>query len=75
MKRRQAARWLLTFLAWLASVAVLAPICFFAVIFLAGPHSSLLPSAIQSVVLIVGWVAFLAVPILVARAVHRRLWR
>ena len=68
-------RWLLTLLAWAGSAALLAPICFLVVIVLAGPHSSLLPTPLQPVVLLLGWAAFLVVPVLVARAVWRRRGR
>jgi hypothetical protein len=65
-------RWLVAFLTWAASAALLAPICFFLVMLLAGPHSSLLPGPLQPVVLGIGWLIFLAVPILAARAAWRR---
>ena len=65
-------RALLTLLAWLVATAILAPVCFFAVIVLAGPHSSMLPSMIQPAVMLLGWIAFLVAPIFVARAVWRR---
>jgi len=65
-------RWILTLLAWLVSVALLAPLCFFAVIGLAGPHGGVLPSHLQPLVLIVGWALILIVPGLIARAVWRR---
>ena len=44
----------------------------FAVMVLAGPHSSLLPQPLQIVALVLGWCAVLAVPILVARKVWLR---
>jgi uncharacterized membrane protein len=66
-------RALLTLFAWLLATAILAPVCFFAVIVLAGPHSSMLPSFIQPGVLLLGWLVLLTVPILIARAVWRRL--
>ena len=66
---------MLTALAWIASVAVLAPICFFAAIVLAGPHSSVLPSIIQPGVLALCWIVFLAGPVLIARWVWRRSLR
>jgi hypothetical protein len=65
-------RWIFALLAWAASVAVLAPVCFFGVIFLAGPHSSLLPAWLQSVVLLLGWLVVVVAPFLIARAVWRR---
>jgi hypothetical protein len=58
--------------AWLLCSALLAPICFFAAVILAGPHSSVLPSIVQPVVLVLCWIVFLAVPLLVARRVWRR---
>jgi hypothetical protein len=68
-------RWLLTVLAWALSFALLAPVCFVAVILLAGPHSSVLPALLQPVVLVFGWVVFLVAPVLIARAVWRRTGR
>ena len=68
-------RLILTALAWIVSAAVLAPICFFGAIILAGPHSSMLPSVIQPAVLLLFWIVFLAVPIVAARLVWRRLGR
>jgi hypothetical protein len=66
------ARALITFIAWTASFAVLAPVCFFLTVLLAGPHSSMLPSAVQPAVWVLGWVIVLAAPILVARRVWLR---
>ena len=65
-------RALLTLIAWVVATAILAPVCFFAVIVLAGPHSSMLPSVVQPGVLLLGWLVFLIVPILIARRVWRR---
>ena len=65
-------RWVLAMLAWLVATAVLGPVSFFVVILVAGPHSSMLPSTIQPLVLITGLVVFFAVPVLVARSVWRR---
>jgi hypothetical protein len=66
------ARVLIAFIAWTASFAVLAPVCFFVTLLLAGPHSSMLPSVVQPAVLVLGWLVLLAAPLLVARAVWRR---
>ena len=66
------ARVLITFIAWSAVAALLAPVCFFAVILLAGPHSSMLPSAVQPAVLLLGWAAWVVVPIYVARRIWQR---
>ena len=60
-------RRLLAMLAWLLAVAILGPLIFVVAIVLAGPHSSMLPSAIQRLVLISGWVVFLTGPVFVAR--------
>ena len=64
-------RWILTILAWLASVLIVTPVALFSVLVLAGPHAGLLPQSLEMVVLLVGWVAVLGVPILVAR----RVWK
>ena len=68
-------RWLLALLAWLGSLVLLAPLCFFAAIVLAGPHSSILPSFLQPLVLVSGWAIVLVVPVWVARVVWRRVGR
>jgi hypothetical protein len=68
-------RWLLALLAWLGSLVLLAPLCFFAAIVLAGPHSSILPSFLQPLVLVLGWASVLVVPVWVARVVWRRVGR
>jgi uncharacterized membrane protein len=65
-------RWLLTSLAWLVATAVLLPICFFAVIVLAGPHGGMLPRVLESPVFVACWLVLLVVPVLAARAVWRR---
>ena len=70
-----AVRWLLVVLAWVVSAALLAPICFFVAILLAGPHSSMLPGVLQPLVLLLGWAVFLVTPVLVARGVWRRTGR
>ena len=61
-------RWVIAVVVWIATAAVLAPVCFYAVLILAGPHSSMLPSTIQPAVLIAGWLVVLVTPILLARA-------
>jgi hypothetical protein len=65
-------RVLLTAAAYLASLAVLAPVLFFLVLVLAGPHSSLLPSRLQPAVVIAGWLTLLLAPIAIAARVWRR---
>jgi hypothetical protein len=70
-----AVRWVLTLLTWFISVALLAPVCFLAVIGLAGPHGGALPSTLQPLVLILGWAVVLIVPVCVARAAWRHASR
>jgi len=65
-------RWILAIVSGIVAAAILAPVCFFVALILAGPHSSLLPSAIQPAVLVMGWIVFLGAPLLVARTVWRR---
>lgn len=72
---RPFARVLIAFVAWSAALAVLSPIVFVAMVVLAGPHSSMLPSAAQPVVWLLGWAAVLLVPVLVARMAWRRTQR
>jgi hypothetical protein len=68
-------RWTLAVVVWIVTAAVLAPVCFFAVLILAGPHSSMLPSIVQPAVLLTGWLIFLVTPVLLARAVWLRASR
>jgi hypothetical protein len=65
-------RWTLTLVAWAVSTAVLVPVCFFAVLILAGPHSDLLPGFMGGPMLILGWLIFLGAPIWIARVVWKR---
>lgn len=65
-------RALLTAAAFLVSIAVLAPVLFFVAIVLAGPHSSMLPSSVQPLVVIAASMTLLVAPIAIARAVWRR---
>jgi hypothetical protein len=65
----------LTVLAVVLSLCVTAVVMFFAVLILAGPHGSTVPSALQPAVLVVGWLVVVAVPLAVARWVWRRLAR
>lgn len=58
---------------YLFALAVTVPVAFFAVIILAGPHSGLLPSWLEAIVLALGWLAVLLVPVLVARRVWQRV--
>jgi hypothetical protein len=57
---------------WILSTAVLAPICYFGVILLAGPHSDILPDWLSPAILALGGLILLVVPVLLARAVWRR---
>ena len=72
---RPVARVLIAFIAWSAAFAVLSPIVFFGTVLLAGPHSSMLPSAMQPAVWLLGWAAVLLGPALVARVAWRRTGR
>ena len=69
------ARVLIAFIAWTAAFAVLSPVCFFVVVLLAGPHSSMLPSAVQPAIWALGWLALLVLPIVVARRAWLRTGR
>ncbi|MGQ0655588.1 MAG: hypothetical protein ACT4P4_25565 [Betaproteobacteria bacterium] len=64
-------RVVLTALAYLASLVLVAAGALVAVAFLAGPHAGLLPQPAEIAVLVLGWLAVLVLPVLVAR----RVWR
>jgi hypothetical protein len=70
-----AARAFIAVIVWAATAAALAPVCFFATILLAGPHSDLLPSVLQPPVLLLGLAVFLLVPLAAARMAWRRTQR
>lgn len=65
-------RILLTFGAYLASLATIAVVAFFVVVILAGPHAGLLPRPLEAVVLVAGWLAVLVAPVWIAIVVWRR---
>ena len=65
-------RILITVLAILISAVVTAAVAFYAVIFLAGPHGGVLPSAFQSPALAMGWLAVIGVPVFIGRWTWRR---
>ena len=60
---------------WLATLLVVAVIALVLVLFVAGPHSGLLPQPLEVLVIIVAWAAVLVLPILASRAVLRRFDR
>jgi hypothetical protein len=66
---------LLTALAYLLVLSILAVATFFAVLVFAGPHSDVLPGWMEPVVLILGWLVVLVVPAGAAAWVWRRLGR
>ena len=52
---------------------MLAPLCFFAVMSLAGPHGGILPGSLHGLVFVVAWALLVGGPVLVASIVRRRL--
>lgn len=64
------AKVLLAFFLTLIATVVVAAIVVLVVV---GPHTGLLPPALETIVLAVGWLAVIVVPLLVARRVARRL--
>ncbi len=62
----------IAFLVTLFIVAALAVVC---VMLLAGPHSGIMPPALEPVVLALGWLAVLGLPAFVAYRVWRKLGR
>jgi hypothetical protein len=67
-------RVILTILTYIVTLVPVAIAAFFIVIFLAGPHAGILPSWLESVVLILAWLVVFVVPGLVAHGVWRR-WK
>ena len=63
---------LLSLATFVIGVPLVAAILWFPVILLAGPHSSILPSAIQSLVLLGGLASVAVVPAWLALKVYRR---
>ena len=61
--------------AWFLATMLCAPIVFFLVLVLAGPHGGALPASLAPAVLIGGWVILLGLPVLVARRVYLRMSR
>lgn len=68
-------RLLAVALAYIVSLVLTAVVTFFAVIFVAGPHSDVLPNWLQTPALLLGCALVIAVPALVARRVWRSLSR
>jgi hypothetical protein len=66
---------LATTLAYFLALAVVASVAFVVVMFLAGPHSGLLPFWLEGVVGAAGWLAVLVLPVLLARKVWRSFAR
>lgn len=73
MNDRNALRVLITAAAYCLTLLVVVAIAFIVVIFVAGPHSGLLPPALEVVVIALGWLGVLILPVLAAWLVWRRL--
>ena len=68
-------RWFAAIGTYLGSLVLVAAVSFVVVIFLAGPHAGLLPHFLEVAMLILGWLAVLVVPAVVAWKVWQRLGR
>ena len=66
-------RILITGLVYLGSLTVTLPAAFVLALILAGPHSSLLPSVLQPLVLILGWAAVIFLPLTAAVWMWKKL--
>ena len=66
-------RLVLAMLAYITTLAVVAGAAFIVVMMLAGPHAGMLPHGLEVLVMLLGWLAVLLVPFLLARRVWRRL--
>jgi hypothetical protein len=63
-------KWLFSITTFFVSLALCAAIGFFSLLFLAGPHSSIVPVWAEKIVLLLGWVFAVGVPLLLARNVY-----
>ena len=70
-----AARAFIAVIVWAATAAVLAPVCFFVTVLLAGPHSDMLPSMLQPPVWLLGWGVWLTAPLAAAGVAWTRTRR
>lgn len=68
-------KYIATAVVYIVTLAVVAVLSFFTVLVLAGPHAEILPSWLEPVVFVIGWLAVLVLPVLVARLVWRRYGR
>ena len=66
-------RLFLAMLAYITTLAGVASATFIVVMMVAGPHAGLLPYWLEVPVMLLGWLAVLLVPFLLARRVWRRL--
>ncbi len=68
-------RLLLATLVFVATLVPTAVVAFFVVVFLAGPHSDVLPRWLQPAVVVLGWIGVIVIPLVAARRTWRRLPR
>lgn len=71
-RSRNLTAFVLAGLTFLLGVPCVAAVLFFPVILVAGPHSDMLPSMLQAPILIMAWLAVVALPAWLARRVYRR---
>lgn len=72
--RRRAWAIVAAMAAVVAGLLVTAATLFYPAIFLIGPHSDVLPAVLRTPAAVLIWGSCLAVPILIARWVYRRLY-
>jgi membrane protein YdbS with pleckstrin-like domain len=68
-------RILLAILVYSGALLLVAAVSFGVVLLLAGPHAGILPGWLESMVLVLGWLAVLVIPILITRRFWRHLHR
>lgn len=69
---RSILKYLIPALVYLASLVAVAALAFAVVLVLAGPHSDLLPPAVQIAVIVLGWLSVLILPIVCAFQVWKK---
>lgn len=66
-------KYFITAITYVISLAIIGAATLFLVLVVAGPHSGLLPSWLETPVALTGLLVILVAPVLIARTVWRRL--
>lgn len=64
---------LATALVYTVSLAIVAALTFFAVLFLAGPHAGLFPVWLEQIIIGMGWLSIIVVPVMITIRIRRSI--